>query len=144
MMANSGEYSEEPGVIKLFSYDGNETLTQITTFTDDSMEDPDYIAMSNDGQTAVVINSFFKGATLAIGEEDVTYVKQETHDLTEPMIKLKGEPFEDHVVIHSFRSSNDESSSITIAKIASEGLEEKSLTALELIDDFSAQNIAVQ
>lgn len=143
MIANSSEYSEETGVIKLFSYDGNETLTQIMTFTDDSLDAPDYIAISNDGQTAVVLNSLFKGATLAIGE-DITYVKKETHDLTEPMIKLKGEPFEDYVLIHSFRSSNDESSSITVAKITPEGLEEISLTALELIDDFSAQNLAVQ
>jgi len=144
MIANSSEYSQETGVIKLFSYDGDETITQITTFTHDSLDAPDYIAMSNDGMTAVVLNSLFKGATLAIGEDSVTYTKKETHDLTEPMIKLKGEPFEDHLLIHSFRSSNDESSSITIAKITSEGLEEKSLTALELKDDFSPQNIAVQ
>lgn len=143
MIANSSEYSEETGVIKLFSYDGNETLTQITTFSHEDLDAPDYIAISNDGNTAVVLNSLFKGATLAIGE-DITYVKKENHDLTEPMVKLKGEPFEDHVLIHSFRSSSDESSSITVAKIIPEGLEEISLTALELIDDFSAMNLAVQ
>jgi len=144
MIANSSEYSEETGVIKLFSYDSDDNLTQIATFTDDSLDAPDYIALSNDGMTAIVLNSLFKGATLSVGADSVTYVKKETHDLTEPMIKLKGEPFEDHVLIHSFRSSSDESSSITISKIKPEGLEEVSLTPLVLKDDFSAQNIAVQ
>lgn len=144
LIANSSEYSDDPGLIKLFSYDGNETLDLVTTFSNDALDTPDYITLSDDGKTAVVLNSLFKGATLGIDGEDITYVKKETHDLTEPMIKLEGEPFNNHVLIHSFRSSSDESSTVTIAEITSAGLNEIKLTPVELNDDFSAQNIAVQ
>lgn len=143
MIANSSEYSDDPGKIKLFQYDGNETISHVSTFSDAALDAPDYIAINNAGTTAIILNSLFKGATLAIDEGTVSYTKKETHDLTEPMIKLKTAPFTDHVLIHSFRSSNDESSSITIAEITTEGLNELSSTLIPLKDDFSAQNMAV-
>ena len=144
MIANSSEYSDDTGKIKLFQYDGNETISHVSTFSNADLDAPDYITLNDAGTTAIVLNSLFKGATLAINDGEVSYTKKETHDLTEPMIKLKTAPFADHVLIHSFRSSNDESSSITIAEITTEGLNELSSTLIPLKDDFSAQSVTVQ
>lgn len=143
MIANSSEYSDDTGKIKLFQYDGNETISHVSTFSNAALDAPYYIALNDEGTTAIVLNSLFKGATLSIDEGEMSYTKKETHDLTEPMIKLKTAPFANHVLIHSFRSSNDESSSITIAEITDEGLNELSSTLIPLKDDFSAQNMAV-
>ena len=143
MIANSSEYSDDTGKIKLFQYDGNETISHVSTFSNAALDAPYYIALNDEGTTAIALNSLFKGATLSIDEGVMSYTKKETHDLTEPMIKLKTAPFTDHVLIHSFRSSNDESSSITIAQITAEGLNELSSTLIPLKDDFSAQNMAV-
>lgn len=144
MISNSSEYSEDPGKIKLFQYDGNETISHVSSFTNAVLDAPCYITLNNEGTTAVILNSLFKGATLGIDEGTMTFVKKETHDLTEPMVKLTGEPFENHVLIHSFRSSNDDSSSITIAEITPDGLNELSSTQIPLKDDYSALNMAVQ
>jgi len=144
MISNSSEYSDDMGKLKLFEYDGNETISHVSTFSDAALDAPDYIALNDAGTTAIVLNSLFKGATLSIDEGMMSYTKKEAHDLTEPMIKLKTAPFDDHVLIHSFRSSNDESSSITIAEITTEGLNELSSTPIPLKDDFSSQNTAVQ
>jgi len=143
MIANSSEYSDDTGKIKLFQYDGNETISHVSTFSNAALDAPYYIALNDEGTTAIVLNSLFKGATLSIDEGVMSYTKKETHDLTEPMIKLKTAPFINHVLIHSFRSSNDESSSITIAEITAEGLNELSSTQIPLKDGFSAQNMAV-
>ncbi len=144
MISNSSEYSDDTGKIKLFQYDGNETISHISTFTDAVLDAPYYIALNDEGTTAIILNSLFKGATLGIDEGVMSFVKKETHDLTEPMIKLTGEPFKNHVLIHSFRSSNDESSSITVAEITTEGLNELSSTLIPPKDDFSAQSVTVQ
>lgn len=142
MIANSSEYADDPGKIKLFKYE-NDNISLITSFTDANLDSPDFIAMNDEGSAAVVMNSLFKGATLGVTESEISYVKKETHDLTSPMIKLKGVPFEDHVLIGSFRSSSDESASITIAEITEEGLNEKSSVQIPLEDGYSLENLAV-
>lgn len=143
MISNSSEYADDPGKIKLFKYE-NDNISLITSFTDASLDSPDFIAMNDVGSAAVVMNSLFKGATLGIKDSEISYVKKETHDLTQPMIKLKGAPFEDHVLIGSFRSSNDESASITIAEITTEGLNEKSSVQIPLEDGLMLNDLAVQ
>lgn len=144
MIANSSEFSDDSGKIKLFQYDGERTISHLSTFTHPDLDSPDFIALNNEGTVAVVLNYLFKGATLSIKDEDLSYVKKETHDLTAPMIRLNFEPFKNHLIIHSFRSSNDEASSITIAEITSEGLNEISSTQIPLTDEFSPQNLAIQ
>ena len=145
MIANSSEYADDPGKIKLFKYDeGDDTLSHLLSFTDASLDSPDYIAMNDEGSVAIVLNSLFKGATLGVTDSAISFVKKETHDLTQPMIKLSGEPFKDHVLINSFRSSSDESASITIAEITAEGLIEKSSAQILLEDGYSLENLAIQ
>lgn len=143
MIANSNEYSEDPGKIKLLKYE-DDNISLVTSFTDASLDSPDFIAMNDEGSVAVVMNSLFKGATLVITDSAISYVKKETHDLTQPMIKLHGAPFEDHVLISSFRSSNDESASITIAEITAEGLNEKSSVQIPFEEGFMLNDLAVQ
>ncbi|HNW82562.1 MAG TPA: hypothetical protein PKG52_06675 [bacterium] len=144
MIANSSEYADDPGKIKLFNYDGDKTISFLTDFTDAALDSPDYIAMNDEGSVAIVLNSLFKGATLGVTDSAISYVKKETHDLTQPMIKLSGEPFQNHVLINSFRSSSDESASITIAEITVDGLVEKSSAQIPLEDGYSLESLAVQ
>ncbi len=146
LIANSSEYAEDTGVIKLLSYDGGTgTMTTQAEFLDaTNLDSPDYLVLNNAGDTAVVMNGYFKGATLGITADAITYVKKETHDLTQPMIKLHGAPFVDHVLISSFHSSNDESGSITIAEITAEGLVEVSSTQVPLSDSYMLDNLTVQ
>lgn len=143
MISNSSEFTDDLGKIKLFKYE-NDNISLITSFTDASLDSPDFIAMNDVGSAAVVMNSLFKGATLGITESEISYVKKETHDLTQPMIKLKGAPFEDHVLIGSFRSSNDESASITIAEITTGGLNEKSSVQIPFEEGFMLNDLAIQ
>lgn len=146
LIANSSEYAEDQGLIKLLSNDGwAGTMTTQAEFLDaTNLDSPDYLVLNNAGDTAVVMNGYFKGATLGITADAITYVKKETHDLTQPMVKLHGAPFVDHVLISSFRSSNDESGSITIAEITADGLVEVSSTLVPLSDSYMLDNLTVQ
>jgi len=144
LVPNSSDYSEEPGVIKLFQFDGNDEFTLLDTFEDALLDTPDYAVINDEGTAAVVLNSFFKGATLSIDESELSFVLKENHDLTRPMIKLNIEPFKNHVIIGSFRSSNDESVSITLAEITPDGLIEKSSTLVPLEDGYSLESFAIQ
>ncbi|HSA34193.1 MAG TPA: hypothetical protein P5077_10745 [bacterium] len=145
LIANSSEYAEDPGLIKLLSNDEfADGITELVEFSDAALDSPDYLVLNNAGDTAVVMNGYFKGATLAVTDEAITYVKKETHDLVQPMVKLYRPPFADHVLISSFRSSNDESASITVAEITAAGLVEVSSTPVPLTGTFMIDNLAVQ
>ncbi len=144
LIPNSSDYSEEPGVMKLFQFDGTDKFTLLDTFEDPLFDSPDYAAINDEGTAAVVLNSYFKGATLSIDENELSFVLKENHDLVRPMIKLNSKPFKNHVIIGSFRSSNDESVSITLAEITTEGLVEKSSTLVPLEDDYSLESFAIQ
>jgi hypothetical protein len=144
LIPNSSDYSEEPGVMKLFQFDGNDEFTLLDTFEDALLDTPDYAAINDEGTAAVVLNSFFKGATLSIDESELSFVLKENHDLARPMIKLNIEPFKNHVIIGSFRSSNDESVSITLAEITPSGLVEKSSTPVVFKDGYSLESFAIQ
>ncbi|HNT28490.1 MAG TPA: hypothetical protein PKH10_09975 [bacterium] len=144
LIANSNEYAEDVGLIKLLSYNGETGITELTTFSDPALDSPDYLVLNGTGDTAVVMNGYFKGATLAVTDEAITYVKKETHDLVQPMIRMHGEPFGNHVLISSFRTSNDESASITLAEITATGLVDVSSTPVPLTGTFMIDNLAVQ
>lgn len=143
LIANSNEYSEDAGLIKLLSYDGSTGITALTEFSDAALDSPDYLVLNNAGDTAVVMNGYFKGATLGITADAITYVKKETHDLVQPMVKLHGPPFVDHVLISSFRTSNDGSASITVAAITADGLAEVSSTPVPLTGTYMLDDLAV-
>lgn len=144
LIANSNEYSEDAGLIKLLSYDGSTGITALTEFSDAALDSPDYLVLNNGGDTAVVMNGYFKGATLGITADAITYVKKETHDLVQPMVKMQRPPFVDHVLISSFRTSNDESASITVAEITAEGLAEVSSTPVPLTGTYMLNDLTVQ
>jgi hypothetical protein len=144
LIPNSSDYSEEPGVMKLFQFDGTDKMTLLDSFEDALFDSPDYAAINDEGTAAVVLNSYFKGATLSIDENELSFVLKENHDLVRPMIKLNSKPFKNHVIIGSFRSSNDESVSITLAEITPSGLVEKSSTPVIFKDDYSLESFAIQ
>jgi len=143
LMANSMMNAEDTGSAKLFKVKDDYSLENIDMI--DNMEEPSYVAMNRAGNSALIAG-LFEITVIKIENDKLSKVSViDDQQLVDPMILIKSAPFEDHVLVHGFRSPQSESTSISLLKIGANGdVELISSLPVEIEEGWRIENLAVQ